>query len=221
LNTQEYEKLHRFLQALTQARVDNRDVDAEKLILEACSQQPAATYLLVQRCLLQDQALSRLESENARLRQDLAAAHGNGGSFLGGNDWGNSASATAAPRPLTSAQAQPLANAQAQPPAAPAASPAWGGSGMLGAVASTAAGVVAGSFLFQGIEHLMGNHAGGSAFSGGQRSALAEAPAADNFVSNTADYARDLDSASGSDSGSDSGIDFDALLPSDSDLDSV
>jgi hypothetical protein len=29
---------------------------------------------------------------------------------------------------------------------------------MLGNIATTAAGVVAGSFLFQGIEHLMGNH---------------------------------------------------------------
>ena len=41
-------------------------------------------------------------------------------------------------------------------PAAPAA-PAWGSS-MLGTVATTAAGVVAGSFLFQGIQGLMGHH---------------------------------------------------------------
>ena len=44
-----------------------------------------------------------------------------------------------------------------QPPLAPVATLGWG-SGMLGTVATTAAGVVAGSFLFQGIESLMGHH---------------------------------------------------------------
>jgi hypothetical protein len=32
--------------------------------------------------------------------------------------------------------------------------------GMLGNVAATAAGVAGGAFLFQGLEHLLGNHAG-------------------------------------------------------------
>jgi len=208
LNTQEYEQLNGFLQELTQARVGNKDADAEKLIMEACSRQPAAAYLLVQRCLLLGQALHTLEAENARLKQDLAGAHGSG-NFLSVNDWGNSASASSAPRPVSAMPPQPASAAVAAPLAAPASSSAWGGSGMLGAVATTAAGVVAGSFLFQGIEHLMGNHAGGSGFSGGQRAPLADAPAADNFVSNEADYAADTDSG------------FDSLVPSDSDLDSV
>jgi hypothetical protein len=202
LTTPEHEQLLRFLQELTQARVGNKDADAEKLILEACSQQPAAAYLLVQRCLLQDQALRTLDAENARLRQDLAAAHGRGGNFLSVNDWGNSASATRAPSPVSSVP-PPLAVP------APASASAWGGSGMLGTVAGTAAGVLAGSFLFQGIEHLMANHAGGSGLSGGQRTPLAEVPAADSYASNASDYALDA------------GSDLDSLVPSDSDLDSV
>ena len=50
------------------------------------------------------------------------------------------------------------APAQAQAAAAPASS--WG-SGMLGTIATTAAGVVAGSFLFQGIQGLMGHRNAG------------------------------------------------------------
>jgi hypothetical protein len=208
LTTQEYEQLRCFLQELAQARVGSKDAEAEKLILEGCSQQPAAAYLLVQRCLLQTQALRTLEGENARLRQALADAHGSGGSFLSANDWGNSASATGAPRSPASAQ-----GAVPAPASAPASSSTWGASGMLGTVAGTAAGVVAGSFLFQGIGHLMGNQAGGSGFFGGQRSPQADAPAAANFVSNESDHAADfaLDAAD----------DFASLVPTDSDLDSL
>jgi hypothetical protein len=211
LTTQEHEQLLRFLQELTQARVGHKDADAEKLILEACSQQSDAAYLLVQRCLLLGQALRTLEGENAQLKQDLASVHGSGGNFLSVNDWGNSASAAMAPRSVSSVPPQPVPvpSPVAAPLPAPAGSSAWGGSGMLGAVATTAAGVVAGSFLFQGIEHLMGNHAGGSGLSGGQRTPLAEVPAADSYVSNESDYALDA------------GSDLDSLVPSDSDLDSV
>ena len=46
---------------------------------------------------------------------------------------------------------------QQRPPSAATPASSWG-SGMLGTVATTAAGVVAGSFLFQGIQGLMGHH---------------------------------------------------------------
>jgi hypothetical protein len=49
------------------------------------------------------------------------------------------------------------------PPQAQAPSPGFlrgGMGGMLGNVAATAAGVAGGAFLFQGLEHLLGNHAG-------------------------------------------------------------
>jgi len=58
----------------------------------------------------------------------------------------------------------PSANiAPASAPAAPAAAAPWGSS-VMGSVATTAAGVVAGSFLFQGIQNLMGHHNPGGGF---------------------------------------------------------
>ena len=63
---------------------------------------------------------------------------------------------------------------------------------MLGSIATTAAGVVAGGFLFQGIEHLLGNHASNSGLTNGLGGNAAmdhaeltaiDTPAADSFAS--------------------------------------
>lgn len=51
----------------------------------------------------------------------------------------------------------------AQPAPAPVSAPSTWGSGFLGSVATTAAGVVAGSFLYHGIQNLMGANHGASA----------------------------------------------------------
>lgn len=146
MNIQEQDQLSNFLQQLTLARVDARDTDAERLIQEACKQQPDAYYLLVQRCLLQNQALHKAQLEIERLRSPESRREPASGFLDGSGAWGNSLGS------------RPMAQAASAPPASPApAASAWG-SGLLGSVASTAAGVVAGSFLFQGIEHLIGNH---------------------------------------------------------------
>ena len=84
--------------------------------------------------------------------------------------------APAAPTLAPAAQPRP----QAPPAAAPASS--WG-SGILGTVATTAAGVVAGSFLYQGIENLMGHH-NQSGFGASNSDAHAVAPVAGNTVVN-------------------------------------
>lgn len=79
---------------------------------------------------------------------------------------------------MTSAQARapmtagPVANAAAPATAAaaapaPAAAAPWGSS-IMGTVATTAAGVVAGSFLYSGIQSLMGNQHSGGAFGSGK-----------------------------------------------------
>ena len=155
MNIQEREQITRFLQQLTQAQAVQKDSDADALIREACLRQPDAAYLLVQRAMLLDQAVldsrTRITSLQAELEQARSA--NNGGSFIDANAWGNSAGTRAAPVQQTPTYpAAPPA-----PVAAPAAS-AWG-SGMMGNIAMTAAGVVAGGFLFQGIEHLLGNNA--------------------------------------------------------------
>ena len=148
MNAQEREQLTQFLQQLAQAQVGAKDGEAEKLILDACARQPDAAYLLVQRSLLLNQALQNAQAEIARLQKVQEAPASSGGSFLNSSAWGN-----------TLAQMQPAQRpvSLAPPPLAPVATPGWG-SGMLGTVATTAAGVVAGSFLFQGIESLMGHH---------------------------------------------------------------
>jgi len=151
LNIQEREELNRFLQQLVEARLSAKDSDAERSIEEACARQPNAPYLLVQRCLLLDQALQSAQAEIARLEAQKSHREPSA-SFLDGAAWGNSAAPRASP-------ASPAFTPSAAPPTNPTPAPtsAWG-AGLLGTVASTAAGVVAGSFLFQGIEHLMGSH---------------------------------------------------------------
>ena len=151
MNIQEREQLTQFLQQLKGAQLGAKDAEAERLIQETCCQQVDANYLLVQRSMLLGQALETAQAEITRLQQAQESSRGNN-SFLGGNAWGNTllTPAVGQPRSVGLAPAAPIPPATVNPSA-------WG-AGMLGTVASTAAGVVAGSFLFQGIEHLMGNH---------------------------------------------------------------
>lgn len=156
MNSQERAQLSQFLQQLTQAQAGPKDAEAEALISEACARQPDAAYLLVQRALLLGQAVQAAQAQVEQTRAELEQLRaGSRGSFLSDpNAWGQSIRAGAAPA-APSFQAAP-----ALPPAFAASSR---GSGFLGSIATTAAGVVAGSFLFQGIEHLMGHHAAGGA----------------------------------------------------------
>lgn len=150
MNTQEREQLNRFLQQLAQAQAGAKDAEAERLIQETCARQPDAYYLLAQRSLLLEQALANAQAEIARLQREQESPRSNTGSFLNSNGWGNT--------PVPSAPAQRAAAfAPAPAAAAQTATPGWG-SGMLGTIATTAAGAVAGAFLFQGIEKMMGNH---------------------------------------------------------------
>ena len=160
MNSQEHDQLTQFLQQLTQAQAAQKDAEAEALIRAACIRQPDATYLLVQRAMILDKAMqdslahvARLQGELDQARTQVRSGSSNSG-FLDPNAWGN------APVPRTAASMPQVPIPAQAPVAAPVAAPAastWG-SGMLGNIATTAAGVVAGGFLFQGIEHLMGNH---------------------------------------------------------------
>ena len=149
MNIQEREQLSQFLQQLTQVQGVQKDGDADALIREACLRQPDATYLLVQRAMLLDQAMLDSRTQITRLQTELdqARAVSSSGSFIDANAWGNSAGTRPAPQ---------AAFSPAPPPAAPA--PSTWGSGMMGNMAMTAAGVVAGGFLFQGIGYLLGNN---------------------------------------------------------------
>ncbi|MCQ8116398.1 DUF2076 domain-containing protein [Methylomonas rosea] len=154
MNSQERNQLSQFLSQLNEVRLPNKDAEAEALISDAVAKQPDAAYLLVQRALLQDQALSAAKAQIAELQNQLqAGASSQRSGFLGSDPWA---------QPANNNTAVPgVGNYQVPRGAAPAQSPGFfggGGGSFLGNVATTAAGVVAGSFLFQGIESLMGHH---------------------------------------------------------------
>lgn len=172
MSPQESQVLQQFLQQLVQANGLVKDKEAQALIEKAVAQQPDAAYLLVQRVLLQDQALNVAQGQIAQLKIDLEelrasrSAQGSGAFLDASSAWGNSASSrplaaatTYAPTPPSYSAAPPTAFAAA--PAQPGFLSGQGGS-MLGTMAATAAGVAAGAFLFQGIGSLMGHHGSGA-----------------------------------------------------------
>lgn len=154
MNTEELRLLTGFLDQLKQVKGIAKDADAEGLIRAAAAQQPDALYLLVQKALLQEQALGAAKSQIAHLQGQLEQARSRpaaGGGFLGSDPW------TAPPRPAQSAPGPAAAPAQA----------GFGSSGFgsfLGTAAATAAGIAGGAFLFQGLESLLGHHGSGSGF---------------------------------------------------------
>lgn len=169
MNAQERENLAQFLDQLVNVRLDHKDTDAESLIRNAVQAQPDSSYLLVQKALLQNEALknaqSRIDSLQAEL--DRLKSTRSASSFLGDNAWGNHSGQ--ASRPVTPPPAAVTAPTYSQPTMAGA------GNSWLGSMATTAAGVVAGSFLFQGIENLMGHRSYGG---------LGDNPAGETIVNN-------------------------------------
>ena len=158
MNPQEKELLARCLEQLTAARAGQKDPEADALIREAVARQPEAAYLLVQRALQLDQAFQATQAQVTKLQNELDQSRGSAGTsggFLGDPyAWGSRPAAPAA----QNAAPQQSAAARMQAPAAPAAPvtrPSPWGSNLLGTAAMTAAGVVAGSFLYQGIQGLM------------------------------------------------------------------
>ena len=148
MNPQEQQLLNTFLAELGQVKGVVKDPAADALIRQTAAAQPDALYLLVQRCLLQDQALTAAQARIAALQQQLeqqkAAPNASGGGLLGNNPWG---------RPLTQPPAPAAPAAPLYSGAQPAAASPF--SGFLGNALATAAGVAGGAFLFHGIESLL------------------------------------------------------------------
>jgi hypothetical protein len=170
MNPQEKDLLTRFLEQLTSARAGQKDTEAERLISEAVARQPDAAYLLVQRALQLDQAFQATQAQVTKLQSELDQSRtGTSGGFLNdANAWGSRPAAPAAP--AAAPQAASGAAPQPSPAAAPPARPSPWGSNLLGTMAMTAGGVVAGSFLFQGIQGLMNRNQDGA----GQHTAAAQ-----------------------------------------------
>lgn len=192
MNTQERDQLTTFLQQLALARATAKDAEAQTLIDSAVARQPDAAYLLVQRSLLQDNALQAAQAQIASLQAELqqvkaaAATAPAGGNFLDANGWGR---APVAPS-YGAAPAAAYAPAPSYPQAAPvaAAPPRFQAPSFLTSMATTAAGVAAGAFLFQGIESLMGHHGsnGSNGLAGASAFGLSEPTAPASLLDNNA-----------------------------------
>lgn len=154
MNTQEQQLLDNLLLQLHQTAAGmpagSKDDDAARSIEAALGQNADARYLLVQRHLLMEQALTAAQ---AKIRELESRAGGS--SFLGGqnNVYGQPLGGTAAPTAASSAPVNPAP--------APAATRTGMGGSFLGTAAATATGVLGGALLFEGIEHLMHGGMGG------------------------------------------------------------
>jgi hypothetical protein len=162
MNTQERDQLNQFLKQLIEVKLAEKNTEAETMIREAAARQPDAAYLLVQRSLLLEQALNEANTKISALQNPLQqnSSAASTGHFFGNDPWAQAPSKANA---VPSAGSNPIPAASAGAGNAPFShvAPQTTGSGVgsfLGNVATTAAGVVAGSFLFQGIENLMGGH---------------------------------------------------------------
>lgn len=166
MNTQERDQLSRFLQQLGEVKLAGKDQEAEAMIGEAVSRQPDAAYLLVQRAMLLDQALNNAKAQIGDLQNQLQAGRAQSQTgFLNNDPWAQPANQ---PGPVPGAGNYQVPRYAPQPVMQPQPQSGGflggGGSSFLGNVATTAAGVVAGSFLFQGIENLMGHHSPASSW---------------------------------------------------------
>jgi hypothetical protein len=207
MTPQERQLLTTFLQQLAQTRADPKDPEADALIRDAISRQPDANYLLVQRAVGLDLALKTAQAQAEKLQAELdRAKRGDETSFVGNaGSWGRSApAANAAQQPAVSS---PQSYGKSLAPAGATAAPAspWG-SGMMANLATTAAGVVAGSFLYQGIQQLMGHHNTGFGGNSGTDSPMAanqanDAPLTSDEVADTLDDPDNSDNSLAMDDG--------------------
>ena len=212
MTPQESQALQELLTQLTQVQGITKDAQASDMIGAAFARQPDAGYLLVQRTMLQDQALGTARAQISQLQSQLQTEResrtgSGGGASSGGfldpsSAWGNSAAnagqggfnRTQAPSRNQPQAAAPVAQQYADPQAAqnapqPARAGLFGGGGgssFLGSMAATAAGVAGGAFLFQGIGSLMGHH-GGSGLMGQNGQSPVENTTVNNFYGSDAE----------------------------------
>jgi hypothetical protein len=186
MNPQEKAQLEQFLQQLNSTQAGPKDSDANALIAESVKQQPDASYLLVQRAMGLEMALQVAQKQMADMQAQINQTNKPSSGFLSGiNSWGR-----AAPSQGTPSNAMAAAR-----PAAGAAQPSAWGSGMLGAIATTAIGVVAGSMLYQGIQSMMGQNAsseGGTALDHSNAPADSGQQVAQNYDNSASDYDSDF-----------------------------
>ena len=145
MTPQEQQLITELFARLKQTPAQAKDAVADQLIRRGVTDNPEASYRLVQTVLIQEMALSQAQHRVAELENRVVQA--------------NAASSAPPPQPATSFLGDPVSRGSMPPAAAPgmmSAAP----SGFLRSAAATALGVVGGQMLFQGIESMFGQHTG-------------------------------------------------------------
>ncbi len=87
MNANEREQLTHLLNQLREAKVGERDAEADRLIRDAVAANADSSYLLVQRALLLEQALTNAKGQIAQLQREVTQRQSpNQGGFLGRNN---------------------------------------------------------------------------------------------------------------------------------------
>ena len=149
--------LQQFLGDLASTRGVTKDLDADRMISDTLRRSPDAAYVLVQHAVMSDQALHAAQDQIAQLQSQLrqVAPAQSSSSFLppSSGPW--------------SQQGQPQGQQQGR--GFLGSGPFTNGGGLgsfLRSAGTTAAGVVGGSLLFEGLSGMFGGH-GGGLFGGG------------------------------------------------------
>lgn len=150
-----------------------RDQEAEAFIAEQIKQQPAATYLLAQTVIVQDQALQGANARIEELEARVQALESKSGGFLGGLFGGARQAPPPPPRrpmpppgygqqggPQPGPWGQPAGYQQQGYPPQGYAPQADAGGGFLRGALGTAAGVAGGVLLADGIRNLFSHGSG-------------------------------------------------------------
>jgi len=158
---QEEQLINSLIERVNQTQLQEKDPDAEDLLVKGLSSNPDALYILAQSVLIQNIALDQAKAQVAQLQQQVQQARqqpAHATSFLG-NLLGHRDPAPPQPQVYT-----PVQQAYVPPPppppgydpqyAQPQYIPAGQPSFLRGAM-QTAAGVAAGALAFEGVESLL------------------------------------------------------------------
>jgi len=173
MTPQEQALVDELFDRLAKLESNPRDPEAERLIADGLRRAPHAAYALVQTALVQDEALKRANARIEELQTQLGSAEQEqqqGGfldsmreAVLGRREPRGSVLTVRSPATQTSPMAPPPYGFEPGYPPQMPTGPAFGSGGsFLGTAASTAAGVIGGALLMDGIRSMFGHHSGSS-----------------------------------------------------------
>ena len=165
MTSQEQQMLQDLVGKINNTRLEEKDDDAERFLQDGLGRNPDAMYMLAQTVLVQNMALEQAKRQMTAMQQappPPAKATSFLGSLLGHHDpQPQQAPQQPAYQPVQYAQGGYAPQGQAYQPA-PSGQPSF-----LRSAATTAAGVAAGAFAFEGIESMLHGGMGGGGMGGG------------------------------------------------------